>query len=131
RGGGCSGWWGQEKRKKRVIRAHPRGVETERGRPARLRHYGGGAVGEVQPPYFGDILPRVDVVVDHHPLVAEYEARYRDVRCSFGSTATIFVQYLQAVEAKITQRLATALYYGLKTDTLALEPGKTGGDVEG
>ena len=69
-------------------------------------------------------------MVDHHPLVAEYEARYRDVRCSFGSTATIFVQYLQAVEAKITQRLATALYYGLKTDTLALERETTEADVE-
>jgi nanoRNase/pAp phosphatase (c-di-AMP/oligoRNAs hydrolase) len=85
---------------------------------------------DVQPPYFGDILPRVDAVVDHHPLVAEYAASYRDVRCSFGSTATIFVQYLQAAEAKITQRLATALYYGLKTDTLALERETTEADVE-
>ena len=72
----------------------------------------------------------MDAVVDHHPLVAEYEARYRDVRSFFGSTATIFVQYLQAVEAKITQRLATALYYGLKTDTLSLERETTEADVE-
>jgi nanoRNase/pAp phosphatase (c-di-AMP/oligoRNAs hydrolase) len=68
--------------------------------------------------------------VDHHPLGAAYAAGYRDVRCSFGSTATIFVQYLQAAEAKITQRLATALYYGLKTDTLSLERETTEADVE-
>jgi nanoRNase/pAp phosphatase (c-di-AMP/oligoRNAs hydrolase) len=62
--------------------------------------------------------------------VAPYETRYRDVRTSFGATATIFVQYLQAVEAKITQRLATALYYGIKTDTLFLGRETTEADVE-
>jgi nanoRNase/pAp phosphatase (c-di-AMP/oligoRNAs hydrolase) len=124
------GSFGQVKRPENVIMVQLLGIENEQVTVEKLRHYDGIALVDVQPPYFGDILPRVDAVVDHHPLVAEYEARYRDVRCSFGSTATIFVQYLQAVEAKITQRLATALYYGLKTDTLALERETTEADVE-
>jgi nanoRNase/pAp phosphatase (c-di-AMP/oligoRNAs hydrolase) len=124
------GSFGQVKRPENVIMVQLLGIEIEQVTAEKLRHYDGIALVDVQPPYFGDILPRLDAVVDHHPLVAEYEARYRDIRCSFGSTATIFVQYLQAVEAKITQRLATALYYGLKTDTLALERETTEADVE-
>ena len=124
------GSFGQVKRPENVAMVQLLGVEIEQVTAEKLRHYDGIALVDVQPPYFGDILPRVDVVVDHHPLVAEYAARYRDVRCTFGSTATIFVQYLQAVEAKITQRLATALYYGLKTDTLSLERETTEADVE-
>ena len=124
------GSFGQVKRPENVIMVQLLGIEIEQVTVEKLRHYDGIALVDVQPPYFGDILPCVDAVVDHHPLVAEYEARYRDVRCSFGSTATIFVQYLQAVEAKITQRLATALYYGLKTDTLSLERETTEADVE-
>jgi nanoRNase/pAp phosphatase (c-di-AMP/oligoRNAs hydrolase) len=37
---------------------------------------------------------------------------------------------LQAVNAKVTQRLATALYYGLKTDTLFLGRETTDADIE-
>lgn len=124
------GSFGQVKRPENVIMVQLLGVEIEQVTAEKLRHYDGIALVDVQPPYFGDVLPRVDAVVDHHPLVAEYEARYRDVRCAFGSTATIFVQYLQAAETKITQRLATALYYGLKTDTLSLERETTEADVE-
>jgi len=124
------GSFGQVKRPENIAMVQLLGVEIEQVTAERLRHYDGIALVDVQPPYFGDVLPRVDVVVDHHPLVAEYEARYRDVRWAFGSTATIFVQYLQAAEVKITQRLATALYYGLKTDTLSLERETTEADVE-
>jgi nanoRNase/pAp phosphatase (c-di-AMP/oligoRNAs hydrolase) len=46
------------------------GIEIEQVTAEKLRHYDGIALVDVQPPYFGDILPRVDAVVDHHPLVA-------------------------------------------------------------
>ncbi len=94
-----------------------------------LANYDAIALVDAQPPYFGDRLSAVDAVVDHHPRTADYEARYCDVRPHFGSTATIFVQYLQAVGAKVTQRLATALYYGLKTDTLFLGRETTDADI--
>lgn len=105
-------------------------VEIERVTSEKLMEYDGIALVDVQPPYFGDLLPDVDAVVDHHPLVAPYATRYRDIRTNFGATATIFVQYLQAIDAKITQRLATALYYGIKTDTLFLGRETTEADVE-
>lgn len=124
------GSFGQVTRPENVAMVQLLGIEIAQVTAKTLRQYDGIALVDVQPPYFGDLLPKVDAVVDHHPLVAEYVARYRDVRWAFGSTATIFVQYLQAVDAKITQRLATALYYGLKTDTLALERETTEADVE-
>lgn len=124
------GSFGLVKRPENVTMVQLLGIDIEQVTAEKLRHYDGIALVDVQPPYFGDTLARVDAVVDHHPLVADYSARYRDVRSAFGSTATIFVQYLQAVEAKITQRLATALYYGLKTDTLSLERETTEADVE-
>lgn len=105
-------------------------VEIEHIAANDLGNYDAIALVDVQPSYFDGCLPAVDAVVDHHPRTADYEARYCDVRTNFGSTATIFVQYLQAVGAKVTQRLATALYYGLKTDTLFLGRETTDADIE-
>ncbi len=105
-------------------------VEIEHITAKQLEQYDGMALVDVQPPYFGDLLPQVDVVIDHHPRVAIYNATYCDVRTNFGSTSTIFVQYLQAADVKVTQRLATALYYGLKTDTLFLGRETTDADIE-
>jgi nanoRNase/pAp phosphatase (c-di-AMP/oligoRNAs hydrolase) len=39
-------------------------------------------------------------------------------------------EYLRAADVKITQRLATALLYGIKADTLQLERGTTRADME-
>jgi nanoRNase/pAp phosphatase (c-di-AMP/oligoRNAs hydrolase) len=54
----------------------------------------------------------------------------RDVRPSYGATSTILFEYLRAADVKISQRLATALLYGIKSDTLALERGSTRADLE-
>ena len=75
-------------------------------------------------------LEDVDLVIDHHPVEAPIKARYKDVRPSYGATATILVEYLRAAEVKITQRLATALLYAIKSDTLGLERGGTRADLD-
>jgi hypothetical protein len=51
-------------------------------------------------------------------------------RAALLATSTILVQYLRAVDIKITQRLATALVYGIKADTLGLERGGSKADLE-
>ena len=76
---------------------------------------------DVQPPYFEQPLGRVDLVVDHHPKRTAFKARFADLRTAYGATSTIFTEYLRAVGMEPTQRLATALLYGIKTDTLFLE----------
>ena len=40
-----------------------------------------------------------------------------DVREKYGATATILTEYLKGLKITPSQKLATALYYGIKTDT--------------
>jgi nanoRNase/pAp phosphatase (c-di-AMP/oligoRNAs hydrolase) len=87
------------------------------------------ALVDVQPPYFEQPLGRVDLVVDHHPKRASFKARFADLRSAYGSTSTIFTEYLRAAGVMPSQRLATALVYGIKTDTLFLERGSTLADL--
>ncbi len=75
---------------------------------------------DVQPPYFGERLHHAHIVIDHHPRVGSIDAEYCDVRSQYGATSTILTEYLEACEADVSQRLATALLYGIKSDTLML-----------
>jgi len=75
---------------------------------------------DVQPGYFADRLPSAQIVIDHHPRVASIEVPYCDVRSNYGATSSILTEYLEACEADVSQRLATALLYGIKSDTLML-----------
>ena len=73
---------------------------------------------DVQPHYFGGLLDRADLVVDHHPEQSGYTAAFRDIRADYGSTCTILTEHLRAVGANISERTATAMLYAIKSDTL-------------
>lgn len=76
---------------------------------------------DVQPPYFDMPLPNVAAVIDHHPPTGRFRARYRDVRTSYGASATMAAEYLLTRgSAALTRPLATALLYGIITDTKSL-----------
>ena len=62
-----------------------------------------------------------DLIIDHHPRRAETKARLLDIRPQYGATSTILTEYLQAARIKPSLKLATALYYGIKTDTANFE----------
>ncbi len=65
------------------------------------------------------ILPRV--VIDHHPMRRDTaRCAFHDIRPRYGSSSTILTEYLQELDLTIERGLATALYYGLKTDTNGL-----------
>lgn len=60
----------------------------------------------------------VDIIIDHHPITNEnVSAEYTDIRPNVGSTSTIMVRYLQELDMPIEKELATALLYGIRTDT--------------
>jgi nanoRNase/pAp phosphatase (c-di-AMP/oligoRNAs hydrolase) len=70
-------------------------------------------------------------VIDHHPARKGYPADFVDIRPSVGAAATMVTEYLRvADERRITPRLATALIYGIRTDTETLRRGAGVGDVE-
>ena len=70
------------------------------------------------------------LVVDHHQGSSEIVADYLDLRVEVGSTASMVTQYLLSLGLPITKNLATALYYGIKTDTDDLSRDSTSLDQE-
>jgi len=60
-----------------------------------------------------------DAVIDHHPD-SGIQAPFVDIRPKYGAAATILTEYLKAAKIKPSVKLATALYYAIKTDTLKL-----------
>jgi nanoRNase/pAp phosphatase (c-di-AMP/oligoRNAs hydrolase) len=76
------------------------------------------AMVDVQPHYFGGLIDRVDLVIDHHPAQPGYSAVFRDIRPDYGSTCTILTEHLRAVDVNISERTATAMLYAIKSDTL-------------
>ncbi len=58
-----------------------------------------------------------DIIIDHHPVTDPLQARFLDIREDYGANASIMTEYLKAGKIKPSPRLATALFYGIKTDT--------------
>ncbi|NOT44306.1 MAG: hypothetical protein HOP14_06865 [Acidobacteria bacterium] len=93
-------------------------IQVEPITPEQIATFDRVALVDVQPHYFGGIVDRVDLVVDHHPEQTGYSAVFKDIRSSYGSTSTILTEHLRAVDANISERTATAMLYAIKSDTL-------------
>ena len=93
-------------------------IHVERITPDAFNDFDRIATVDVQPHYFGNALPKVDLVIDHHPEQPGYTAIYKDIRADFGSTSTILTEHLRAVDLSISERTATAMLYAIKSDTL-------------
>jgi nanoRNase/pAp phosphatase (c-di-AMP/oligoRNAs hydrolase) len=81
------------------------------------------ALVDTQPGVGNNSLPaktRASIVIDHHPLRRSTRASLVDVRPEYGAVATVLFEYLQAGGCKISTPLATALFYGIHSETEAL-----------
>lgn len=58
-----------------------------------------------------------DIIIDHHPIDPASRATFMDIRENYGANATIMCEYLKSMKVALSTRLATALFYGIKTDT--------------
>jgi len=76
---------------------------------------------DTQPGTGNNSLPpgaNVDVIIDHHPLrEMSKECRWCDVRDDYGATTTILYEYLLVQDVYIGTKLATALFYAIKSET--------------
>jgi nanoRNase/pAp phosphatase (c-di-AMP/oligoRNAs hydrolase) len=76
---------------------------------------------DTQPQAGNNSLPadcKVDLVIDHHPLRESCrECRWVDVREDYGASATILFEYLLAQEISFCTKLATILFYAIKSET--------------
>ncbi len=93
-------------------------IHVETIRPGSLGEFERIAMVDVQPHYFGNLLNRIDLVIDHHPPQPGYSAVFKDIRPDYGSTSTVLTEHLRAVDVNISERTATALLYAIKSDTL-------------
>ena len=63
-----------------------------------------------------DCLP--DIVIDHHPIQPiTRKSPYFDIRKQYGSTSTMLHEYLRCAKIDIPVPVATALLYGIRSDT--------------
>ncbi|MFH0793306.1 MAG: DHH family phosphoesterase, partial [bacterium] len=100
-----------------------------------MRKYRTLAVVDTQPGAGNLFLPRrvlPTIVIDHHRPVrrATHGVPFADVRVGMGSTSTILTEYLRAAGDRIPKRVATALLWGIKTDTYDLGREATAADLE-
>ena len=71
------------------------------------------------------------LVIDHHPArPASLLTAFHDVGGPAGATSTLITQYLRAARLVPNTALATALFYGIKSDTRDLGREVEGADVE-
>ncbi len=76
---------------------------------------------DTQPDAGNNSLPAgqpVDLIIDHHPPKKEfYDVFWMDVREDYGASATILYEYLNSQEVSINTKLATSLFYAIKSET--------------
>ncbi len=82
------------------------------------------ALVDVQPDAGNIILPStatVMIVIDHHTRrETTTEPGFVDIRPDVGATSTILAGYFQTANIALPTKLATALFYGIKTNTMGL-----------
>ncbi|MEZ4703880.1 MAG: DHHA1 domain-containing protein [Bdellovibrionota bacterium] len=62
------------------------------------------------------VMPHL--VIDHHHMIkATHDVPFVDIRLNYGATASILSEYLFQFDLPIENNLATALLYGIKSET--------------
>ena len=92
------------------------------------------AMVDTQPGTSNNSLPagvRPDIVIDHHPFRRQTrQVRFTDIRSRYGATSTILLEYLSAAGIVPETALATALLYGIRSDTQDFGRETTQADIE-
>jgi nanoRNase/pAp phosphatase (c-di-AMP/oligoRNAs hydrolase) len=105
-------------------------IHVEAVTPQSVKEFSRIAMVDVQPHYFGGLIDRADLVIDHHPEQPGYTAVFKDIRADYGSTCTILTEHLRAVDVDISERTATAMLYAIKSDTLFFNRQASRVDIE-
>lgn len=98
-------------------------IPLHRFRPAWLRRYGGTALVDTQPRFTNNPFPenlRPAIILDQHPATVPPDADLAIVDPECGATCVLVAQALLQSHLDLPVRVATALAYGILTDTLDL-----------
>jgi nanoRNase/pAp phosphatase (c-di-AMP/oligoRNAs hydrolase) len=123
-----------------VGRAENKALVRYLGRPLRqlatgdLRTAQAVALVDTQPGTGNNPLPLSQlplIVFDHHPpREATARVAFVELQPEVGATSTMLVEYLRAAGLDLPQPLATALFYGIKSDTQGLVRRASAADVD-
>jgi nanoRNase/pAp phosphatase (c-di-AMP/oligoRNAs hydrolase) len=82
-------------------------------------------------PQHQKLLSNIDfsIIIDHHPPAPDLKIPFKDIREDYGANASIMTEYLRAANIKPSAKLATALFYGIKTDTNNFTRASTTADI--
>ena len=81
------------------------------------------ALVDTQPSFSNNRFPsdrKADIVIDHHPRDRQTRADFSVIREAYGATSTIVFEALTEVSFRISRSLATALVYGISSETQSL-----------
>ncbi|HOW88024.1 MAG TPA: DHH family phosphoesterase [Candidatus Omnitrophota bacterium] len=98
-------------------------IPVHKFRPSDLRTYENAALIDTQPEFENNPYPRnkkVTLVIDQHPYVKRPLAELAIIDTECGATSVILTQALLLSGLEIPKRIATALAYGILSDTLNL-----------
>lgn len=107
------------------------GIRLESLHRVRFEEYGTHCLIDTQPRAGNHSLPHdleIAIAIDHHPAgraggeeTSSGRATFTDVRTEYGATSTMIFYYLMAAGLDLSTKLATALMFGIKSDTRELE----------
>jgi nanoRNase/pAp phosphatase (c-di-AMP/oligoRNAs hydrolase) len=89
-------------------------------RPQEFERYRNVAIVDTQPPFQNNRFParrRATLVVDHHRRHAKTDAELMIIDETAGATTTLLYEALTAAGIEIPSRLATAMVYGIGSET--------------
>jgi nanoRNase/pAp phosphatase (c-di-AMP/oligoRNAs hydrolase) len=122
--------YGQVTRPENIAMVKLLEIEIEKATESHIKEFDRIAVVDLQPPHLQHPPDHVDLVIDHHPEQFNYRSHIKDIRPRYGATASILLEYLVCAGSNIGTRIATAMLYGIKTDTFMLTRGVNEWDVE-
>jgi len=95
-------------------------IHTTKLTESAIRRYKSVIMIDTQPMTGNNSLPgnvKALGVIDHHPQRRSTKARFLDIRPNYGASATLLTEYLFASGLDIPTNLATALFYGIASET--------------
>jgi nanoRNase/pAp phosphatase (c-di-AMP/oligoRNAs hydrolase) len=96
-----------------------------------IHHYNKFIIIDSQPDHndaFADF--EYTAIIDHHEdSSVNLNVPFKDIQPEYGATASIMTEYLRAAKIKPSPKLATGLFYAIKTDTSNFERKATNDDM--
>lgn len=94
-------------------------IELIKASEMNLSDYDKFALVDCSKPGINNSIPKdieISIIIDHHPAEDVY-ADFVDVRTDVGACATILTEYFKELKIVPSRTLATALFFGIKTET--------------